>query len=168
MRTLLALLLGAAVLPVQAQTVNICDRTPAVRDAILSALADYDWQNLAYVEPDCAAVDSDSLASLSAAISDVGRGAPRLDFYLVTTLQGGDFAGLTGLQDLQLNNNQLTTLPEGVFDSLTSLQALRLQNNLLVGLTRNDPLFAVFSKEVDIRLDGQTSEARRPARRLWE
>ena len=116
MRLLLAcLLLAAAVLPTQAQTVNICDRTPQVRSAILEAI-DAD---------ECAAVNSDEMASV---------GVLTLHDEHLTALAGGDFAGLTSLQILRLQRNQLTTLPAGVFDSLTSLQYLFLYDNQLTAL----------------------------------
>ena len=54
MRSLLTImLLAAAMLPalIQAQTVNICDRTPQVRDQILQMLE----------ADDCAAVDSQEM-----------------------------------------------------------------------------------------------------------
>ena len=57
MKTLLAfMLLAAAVLPAlsQAQTVNICDRTPQVRDEILLAIG----------ANDCAAVTAEQLAGI--------------------------------------------------------------------------------------------------------
>ena len=74
----------------------------------------------------------------------------------LTTLPAGVFDGLTSLRSLDLRGNRLTTLPAGVFDGLTSLSTLDLQENHLVGLTRDDPVFAGFSRHVDIRLGGQT------------
>ena len=115
MRLLLAILLAVAMLPAQAQTVDICDRTAQVRDAILEALE----------ADDCAAVDSDGMASIESLT---------LNGTQLTALQAGDFDGLTGLQDLRLNNNQLTALPAGVFDDLTSLRLLTLYNNQLTTL----------------------------------
>ena len=54
----------------------------------------------------------------------------------------------------------MTTLPAGVFDGPTSLSELDLRDNHLVGLTRNDALFAGFASEVDVLLDGQIAAAR--------
>ena len=84
----------------QAQTVDICDRTPQVRDALLEAV-DAD---------DCAAVDSESLA-----------GVETLDLLSkrLTALRAGDFDGLASLQHLWLSGNHLATLPDGAFDGLT-------------------------------------------------
>ena len=109
------LLLAAAVLPAQAQTVDICDRTAQVRDAILEALE----------VDDCAAVESDGLAS----VETLDLAEKQL-----AALAGGDFAKLTGLKVLELHDNQLTTLPDGVFDGLTSLQNLYLTGNQLTAL----------------------------------
>ena len=108
MRTLLTMLLAAAALSAvasQAQTVDICDRTPQVRDAILEALG----------AADCAAVEG--LANVA-----------RLDLSesQLTALRAGDFDGLASLEALYLYDNELTALPEGAFDGLTSLQILSL------------------------------------------
>ena len=82
MRNIIALAaLAAAVLSAatsQAQTVDICDRTQQVRDALLEAL-DVD---------DCAAVDSESLAG----VETLDLRSKRL-----TALRAGDFDDLTGL-----------------------------------------------------------------------
>ena len=113
MRTLLnCLLLAAAVLPAQAQTVDICDRTPQVRDAILEAL-DVD---------DCAAVDSHDMAYLQR-LPLGGKG--------LTTLRAGDFEGLSGLRELDLWENQLATLPVDLFDGVGRLRHLNLDRNQL-------------------------------------
>ena len=78
------------------------------------------------------------------------------------TLQAGLFDRLTRLRTLSLVRNQLTTLPAGIFDSLTSLQYLNLQENHLVGLTRNDPLFARLPSGVQVELDRQTQAPEQP------
>ena len=52
----------------------------------------------------------------------------------LTLLQSADFAGLTGLQRLDLFSNQLTTLPAGLFTGLTNLRALYLSGNRLTTL----------------------------------
>ncbi len=109
---LAALLLCAAG---QAQTVDICDRTPQVRDALLVAVG----------TDDCAAVDSEGLAGVEIL---------HLQSKQVTALRAGDFDGLTSLLYLPLNQNQLTVLPDSVFDGLTSLQELYLQENQLTAL----------------------------------
>ena len=119
LRTLLTrLLLIVAGLPAllsQAQTVDICDRTSQVRDAILQALE----------ADDCAAVDSEGMA-----------GVETLDLRSkgLTALQAGDFDGLTGLRNLTLRGNQLTALPDGVFNGPTNLQNLLLDDNQFASL----------------------------------
>ena len=133
MKTLLAfMLLAAAVLPAlsHAQTVNICDRTPQVRDQILQELG----------ANDCAAVDSRSLASLREL---------HLETQQLSALKAGDFDGLTSLVGLFLDNNRLTTLPAGVFDKLTSLGVLGLNGNRLTTLPAG-----VFDKLTSLRFLG--------------
>ena len=109
---LTALLLCAAG---QAQTVDICDRTQQVRDALLEAV-DAD---------DCAAVDSKGLAG----VETLDLRSKRL-----TALRAGDFNGLASLQHLWLSGNQLATLPDGAFDGLTGLRRLFLDSNPLTTL----------------------------------
>ena len=75
---------------------------------------------------DCAAVTDSHLYAITGTmiISDV---AP-------LTLQNGDFAGLSGLEFLYLNLNNLSILPADVFDGLTGLKELYLYNNNLTAL----------------------------------
>ena len=98
---------------------GICGRTPVVRDAILAALSD---------NPDCADVTDDDarLAGITGALG--------LDNQGITELHQDDFAGLTGLTELDLSSNALTELPTGLFDDLTALTVLDLSNNALVEL----------------------------------
>ena len=114
LKKLLANLLLATVLPAlgHAQTVDICGRTPQVRDAIMGDLG----------AEDCAAVDSAQMAELRLFIFSQSG---------LTTLQAGDFDGLTNLRDLRLNRNWLEALPAGVFNGLNSLRTLRLSHNQL-------------------------------------
>lgn len=93
---LLAILPAVAMLPAQAQTVDICDRTVQVRNAILEALE----------TDDCAAVEG--LASIESLSIDG-----------LANLQAGDFDGMTGLKDLIMSHGSLLRLPAGVFDDLT-------------------------------------------------
>ena len=75
---------------------------------------------------DCAAVTDSHLSAITGTmiISDV---AP-------LTLQNGDFAGLSGLENVCLNLNNLSTLPADVFDGLTGLKELYPYNNNLTAL----------------------------------
>ncbi len=118
MGRLLTIMLAAAMLPAlgQAQTTDICGRTAAVRDAILTAVS----------HSNCATVPNASLSGLSGNLVLYNQG--------LTALANGDFAGLTSLQLLGLSGNQLAELPEGLFDGLTSLQSLGLEANQLAEL----------------------------------
>ena len=125
-----------------AQTVNISDRTPQVRDAIMQALeADGDISRL--LRP----LDFRRISSLRS-LDLCSKG--------ITALKAGDFDGLTSLQRLVLGGNRLTALPAGAFDKLTSLQELNLEHNHLVGLKKNDRLFAPLPNDANIRLGNQT------------
>ena len=120
---LTVLVLIAATLPVKAETSNICDRTPEVRDAILQATS---------ADDDCAAVN---LASVTETLSLHGK--------QLTSLKAGDFDGLGNLRTLLLGENRLTTLPVRIFAGLGSLETLGLRghqndmigNQLTVSLT---------------------------------
>ena len=52
----------------------------------------------------------------------------------VTSLSSGDFNGLSKLQKLYLNDNNLSSLPEDIFNNLSELQDIRLHNNKLSSL----------------------------------
>ena len=96
--------------------VDICDRTPEVRDAILYTLS----------VVNCSSVKLGKLGSVF--VLDLSsRG--------IDSLKGGDFDGLTNLQYLRLYNNDLVSLPPGVFDNLTNLDRLYLSGNGLVSLS---------------------------------
>ena len=134
MRKLLTfMLLAAAMLPAlsQAQTVNICDRTPQVRDEIMLAIG----------ASDCAAMTAAQLAS----IHDLSLHVKQL-----TTLRAGDFDGLTLLRHLALSYNQLTALPVGLFDGLINLRSLTLERNQLT--TIDAGLFDGLTRLQDLNL----------------
>ena len=100
-------------LTLEAAASGICDRTAQVRDAILEMLPD---------TSDCALVTDMDLGGITRLwLSEKG----------ITTLKSGDFSGLSNLQWLILDNNELSALPEGIFDNLTGLQRLHLYNNEL-------------------------------------
>ena len=52
----------------------------------------------------------------------------------IGTLRQGDFAGLTGLWGLYLNNNNIASLPNGIFQDLSSLEELNLTDNNITTL----------------------------------
>ena len=74
----------------------------------------------------------------------------------MTTLPDGAFDKLTSLYWLHLGGNQLTTLPDGAFDNLAILLELNLENNHLVGLKKNDRLFARLPDGLTLELGDQT------------
>ena len=94
---------------VAASTNGICSRTQQVRVAILGRISGV---------TDCALVTNEHLAAIT--------GSLFLRNEQISTLQSGDFAGLTAVTDLNLNQNSLSVLPAGVFDALTALRELWL------------------------------------------
>ena len=94
------------------------DRTPQVLEAIVDAVPDVtNPYNVS--EAHLAAITSLDLSDFSEPI---------------TSLQSGDFAGLTGLTYISLWNNELTSLPAGIFDENTELTDLDLEDNELTSL----------------------------------
>ena len=93
-------------------TPGICDRTQQVRDEILLRLSGVS---------DCAAVTVANLATITGTLDFTRDG--------LTSLQAGDFAGLTEMSGLDLTSNSLSSLPAGVFSGLRSLQNLNLPDN---------------------------------------
>ena len=93
-------------------TPGICDRTQQVQDEILDELASVS---------DCAAVTVANLATITDTLDFTRDG--------LTSLQEGDFAGLTEMRGLDLTSNSLSLLPDGVFSGLRSLQTLDLPDN---------------------------------------
>ena len=93
-------------------TPGICDRTQQVQDEILDELASVS---------DCAAVTVANLATITGTLDFTRDG--------LTSLQEGDFAGLTEMWGLDLTSNSLSLLPDGVFSGLRSLQNLNLPDN---------------------------------------
>ena len=101
---------------------GVCDRTPAVRDALRGSAS-------------CEAPTPETLAAV--ARLDVSSAGAR-------SLRAGDFSGLSGLRTLLLDGNALRTLPDGLFAGLDSLGELSLDDNpgapfaLAVELARTD------------------------------
>ena len=94
---------------------DVCNRTPQVRDAIVAFVSVTDCADL--TPADLAAIHAINISSSN-----------------ISSLQAGDFAGLTGLQWLHLNGNSLSSLPDGIFDGLTALRHLDLNTTLLLSL----------------------------------
>ena len=66
------------------------------------------------------------------------------------------FDGLTRLQRLYLNDNQLIALPAGIFGTLLNLEILHLGDNHLTGLRPDSPLFHGLHSLEHLGMDGQT------------
>ena len=96
---------------------GICDRTPAVRTAILGKIAGV---------TDCASVTSEHLSKI--------YGILTLSDQSLSSLQANDFSGLSSLQNLDLGENSLSSLDADIFDGLSSLQNLNLSRNSLSSL----------------------------------
>ena len=110
---------------------DICGRTGVVRRALLALISSVS---------NCADVTATHLAAIGT-----------LDLSPITALAAGDFAGLTSLIALRLNNNSLATLPNGVFAGLTALRTLRLDDNRLTTLP--DGVFAGLTALRTLRLE---------------
>ena len=128
----------------QTTTVDICDRTEQIEEAILRAIDDNTGSR-----PACDAVTSAQLEAIEGInVSGSTMGSQ------VTSLKSGDLSGLTNITSFSAANSkigtipagffdantklvtlmdlavaQLTTLPAGIFDQLTSLRTLRLERN---------------------------------------
>ena len=93
---------------------GICARTEVVRDAIVARIKS---------ARDCAQVTAAHLAKLARPLELGDQG--------ITSLKAGDFAGLSKLTEIRLDNNQLTSLPSDMFDGLPALEILQLGGNQL-------------------------------------
>ena len=122
-------------------TAGICGRTEAVRIAILALISDV--TNCADVTDAHLAAITGTLDLFSAGTSSVQAGdfdgltaltVLDLRFKNLASLPDGVFDELTALTDLDLGFNSLTTLPAGVFDELTALTGLGLSDNSLTTL----------------------------------
>ena len=97
-------------------SIGLCDRTPAVKQAILSSIGG----GVA-----CGDVTHDQLGRISSL---------DLSGEEISSLQAADFSGLSSLTTLHLNNNQLSSLATGIFSGLSRLTRLDLDDNRLGSL----------------------------------
>ncbi len=96
---------------------GVCDRSPAVRDALVR---------------DPLRGPRACWAPTPAELAD--RGYLSLDRKGVAALRPLDLLGLSGLRVLHLHGNRLSALPEGLFAGLGALERLRLEGNRLARL----------------------------------
>ena len=111
---------------------GVCDRTPAVRYAIVAAVT---------AASDCSQVTEAHLAGMTGTLEVRG----------LTSLAAGDLAGLSGLGILTLYGSGIETLPVGLFDGLDSLTRLRVETQL-THLPKD--IFRGLGKVRDMLLDG--------------
>ncbi|MCY3816125.1 MAG: fibronectin type III domain-containing protein, partial [Gammaproteobacteria bacterium] len=93
--------------------INVCGRTPQVRDAIVEAV------------PDAATC----IDATEAQLSEITR--LNLNRKNIDSLKLGDFAGLTNLLALELTDNGLSTIPPHLFSDISNLGYLSLAGNPL-------------------------------------
>ena len=96
---------------------GICERTPAVRAAIVAEID---------AAAGCAGVTAEHLAAMGGTLD--------LRDLALATLRFDDFAGLSALTALHLQGNRLRTLPARLFADLGALTTLRLDDNELTAL----------------------------------
>ena len=90
---------------------DLCLRTLAVRNAIVTAVNGVD---------SCALVTAENLGAISTL--DLSNQSPSL-----TTLEATDFAGLTGLTELNLSNNSLDSIPENTLPASLDIAGSKWQ-----------------------------------------
>ena len=108
---------SSGVKPIAHMSMDICDRTAVVMDAILSRIS---------ATNNCSDVTRTQLAAIADTLD--------LSSENISSLQAGDFDGLVSLTGLDLRYNRLAVLPDGIFDELTSLTSLHLGANDLTTL----------------------------------
>ena len=91
--------------------IPVSQRTPQVRDKIVEAVPGVN---------SAADVTKAHLAAITGLVLANGG---------ITTLQPGDFDGLTALTTLRVTDEQLSNVPAGIFDGLSSLETLTLTGN---------------------------------------
>ena len=114
-------------------TGGVCERTLAVRDALVSAAG----------VDDC----SDVTITVLGRIADLDFSGDGLG-----ELKAGDFDGLDELEELDLSNNALASLPSGLFADLEKLETLKLGGNALTALPAG--IFSGLASLEELRLGG--------------
>ena len=121
------------------QTVDVCDRTPQVRDKLVELTgASGCWQLSRAQLANVRGLDL-SESGISSLQQHDFSGLSSLEVLhlydnSLGTLSEGIFSGLNSLHSLSLSSNSLTSLPEGAFSGLSNLQRLTLANNTLRSL----------------------------------
>ena len=106
---------------------GICDRTPQVRDRLLEAVRENQYDRYRLIG--CRDVTAEHLST----ITRLNLEHPHY-YQRITALKEDDLSGLTDLRVLSIGNNNFVDLPEGIFRDLSSLERLYLQNSGLHSL----------------------------------
>ena len=127
-------------------TGGICERTPEVRDKLVELVKAKDAN-----VTDCSKVELDNdehLAALTGPLNLDGIATGSR----MTALKSGDFAGLTGVTALDLDNHAIRVFPAGIFSEMTALTELSIAYNQTQA---SDSLMtlpaALFGKLVNLR-----------------
>ena len=111
---------------VMAKPGEVCGRTKPIADAIVAASP----------ASECGDVTTAHLAGITELVK-TGRDIP--------ALKSGDFAGLTAMTKLDLNDNAIRTLPVDIFMGLSQLEVLILDESEFAGGTLPEGVFAGLS-----------------------
>ncbi len=117
----------------QLPLVPVCDRSPAVRDALVRLAG----------RAGCGAVSAGDLAGIDTL--DLGGTG-------IESVQPGDFSGLDSLLLLDLSGNRIEQVPGTAFSGLSMLRSLDLAGNRVESLPR--AIFAGLSSLTELRLAG--------------
>ena len=129
-----------------ALTGGVCGRTAQVRDELLRLARANDP-----AVTDCMKVDATALAGITGVLRLGGKG--------IAALKAGDFAGLSGVTNLTLNDNALTELPAGVFNGLSGLTDLWVPHNDLAAGSLADGVFQPLAAMTGLNLSGNPGSA---------
>ena len=105
---------------------GICDRTPAVYEAVVDQLRNINTGALPPVSQ-CSDVVPEHLPLVTGKIN--------LTHQNITTFRDYDFEGLSGVRALSLDNNPITTLQDGLLDGLTNLRKISMSHTQISAVT---------------------------------
>ena len=105
----------------QAQSTGICGRTAQVQEVILHETG----------VSNCANVTAKHLSGITGILNLSPADLPDLQAIIttpITSLKAGDFAGLSGVTDVRLNENKVQRIDRNMLTGLTSLERLTLDD----------------------------------------
>ena len=82
----------------------------------------------------------------------------RLPYNQISSIESGDFSGLTNLTELYLHENQLTSIEAGDFSGLTNLTKLDLSSAGVASIESG--AFSGLTNLTELRLEGNTAPDR--------